>query len=112
MPREIRIARETLIGMLTPGVPADDACREALISGVSYRIYAGTVALEETLRIYKQRAVRAHDERRPGVGATEGLDRLAASGLQHVLIGAVSADREYTLFLDPTADQVVACLAM
>jgi len=111
MPGEIKIGRQQLIGLLDPAYAADAACREALVLGANYRVYEGALALEETIRIYKQRAAVAESTTRASVGVSEALDRLGSSQLDQVLIGAVSGDREYTLFLSADATALIACLA-
>jgi hypothetical protein len=112
MPGDIKIGRQVLAGLLNPALIAEAACREALEHGANYRTYAEPVGLEETMRIYKQRVAQAEASGRTVLGGHDALARLAASGLDRVLIGSVSGDREYTLFFTADAGAVVACLAI
>jgi hypothetical protein len=103
--RTVTIDRSQLITLLGyVADPAHVACQAELTAGASFRLHDGTVSRESVLRTYATRI--------PAAGTHEALRRLAMCGYPHLRLGAVSGAQRFVLFMDPDAQQVVACLGV
>ena len=104
MRHSVNVDRGQLITLLASVPdPAHAACQAELSAGAAFRVHDGTVSRENVLRTYS---------RVPTVGTHEALRRLAMSSHAHLRLGAVSGTSRYVLFLDPDAQQLVACLGV
>ena len=106
MRRSVDLDRGQLITLLgfVPD-PTYAACQAELTAGATFRVHDGTVSRESVLRTYSTRG--------PAAAAThEALRRLAMCAYPQLRLGAVSGSQRFVLFLDPDAQQVVACLGV
>lgn len=113
MRRYVNLTRNQLLGLLALGTsPAHAECYEAVRRGTAFRLHPDTVTREGALRIYGMRAQVAALDRTETVGIEEALKDLAATPHERLRIGAVSADHEFMLFLDPECHELIACLGV
>jgi hypothetical protein len=109
----VNLTRGELSALLATGTtPGVLACAEAVRRGAVYRIHTDTVTRDSALRIYALRAQVIRTDGVESIGVDEALKDLAASSYSTMRLGAVSGDRDYTLFMDPECRELIACMGV
>ena len=113
MRRFVDLTRVEILQLLaTVTSTATVACAAAIRRGAAFRVHQDTVTREGALRIYTLRAQAMQLDRIPSLGMDEALKELAASPYPRLRIAAVSSVHDFTIFMDPECQTLVACLGI
>ncbi|MFE9481180.1 hypothetical protein ACFYNM_21560 [Streptomyces spororaveus] len=103
---------DDLCEMLSEQTPACDLAREALLSGGAFVVWEGLVPANQLFHTYRirRRVAQRHGQVTLGLDETVGI--LEATGDELLRIGSIRTPDQtwtFTLFLNATANTVLAC---
>lgn len=103
--------RARLVAALNTGHPADEACRQELASGALLIGPSGGQPVANVAGIYSRRVEHLHSKRIRFIG-DDVVTRINASPYAHLRAAGVHGHDNFTIFLSPHDDEVVATIGV
>ncbi|WP_031487596.1 hypothetical protein [Streptomyces bicolor] len=106
------MTRDDLIAMLREQTPACGSARDALIAGGDFVVWEGLVPANRHAGVFRRRMLHALRRDHTIDGLADSVDILKRAGeepLRTGCIDAVDKSSRFTIFLNSTATEVVAC---
>jgi len=107
--------RDKLVAALDGAGIAGELCRDALLAGADLHVLPGLVPTRELRTIYRRRAEHLRSHGIEAIDADQAADELDRTPHADLVVGRVESEpggHFFQLFLDPTRERVVACLAV